>query len=91
MQDDLKTAKQRFLQQQGWKEICNLPGSVWYWTKEIKGKNYALDLESAYVIETNLIGFNDKWECICGWIVGYEYECPHCHKKIDHPDNFFEG
>lgn len=91
MQDDLNSAKQRFLRQQGWEEICNLPGSVWYWTKDIKGKTYALGLDDAYAIESNIIGFSNKWECICGWIADYKKACPNCHKKIDHHDNYFEG
>ena len=47
LEADTKYLKERYLQNNGWKWICNLPDCRWHWCK-------SLDKDSAKVIVTNI-------------------------------------
>ena len=43
-----------FLRGQGWTESCDHPGCLWLWVREIEGKTYRCDRDTALSLEAAL-------------------------------------
>lgn len=47
----LEFLKQQYLIINGWKRDCQNPACMWVWCKEINGKTYCLDRETAFMFQ----------------------------------------
>lgn len=73
LRDEIETKRYDFLKARGWKHTCDWPGSIWLWSKEIKGQVVESDEKTAMHFERTIDEQNKPETCFeCGSTGGCE-------------------
>lgn len=67
--------REKYLRQHKWDHVCNVPGSLWLWSKELPDGRVAL------VSESNAIDMQENWSIFIGAMKFDEKRKIHAERK----------